>query len=308
MPWQFGRRLRVLLMRSAAVICGCALLWLAHLLLVPCPLTVRDAVRKAGWNGLQVRMAYVYANASERSDMAFLLENMPDGDLQALSAYFLLENVRYAQQARANAPWAARLSDDVYRQHILPYASVTERRDRWRKRFYTQCHPLVRGCTRPGEAAVKLNQMIYTQFGVRYDANRRPRADQGPLESIEAGYASCTGLSILLVDACRSVGIPARLAGVAHWTGTPGNHTWVEVWDDGWHCLGAAESAALDSAWFTTRAGMADPTDPLRRVYAVSFTPRAMHFPLAWAPASTAIYAEDVTARYRKQFGTRAND
>lgn len=30
---------------------------------------------------------------------------------------------------------------------------------------------------------------------------------------IAAGYASCTGLSIFLVDALRSVGIPARVAG-----------------------------------------------------------------------------------------------
>lgn len=30
------------------------------------------------------------------------------------------------------------------------------------------------------------------------------------------GYASCTGLSIFLVNACRAVGIPARIAGARH--------------------------------------------------------------------------------------------
>lgn len=40
-------------------------------------------------------------------------------------------------------------------------------------------------------------------------------ADQAPKimsvhETLAAGYASCTGLSILLVAACRSLGVPAR--------------------------------------------------------------------------------------------------
>ena len=50
------------------------------------------------------------------------------------------------------------------------------------------------------------------------------------------GMASCTGLSILLVDALRSVGIPARFAGTASWHDDRGNHSWTEVrLDDGWH-------------------------------------------------------------------------
>lgn len=34
---------------------------------------------------------------------------------------------------------------------------------------------------------------------------------------LAAGYASCTGLSIFLVAACRAVGIPARVAGALAW-------------------------------------------------------------------------------------------
>jgi transglutaminase-like putative cysteine protease len=35
------------------------------------------------------------------------------------------------------------------------------------------------------------------------------------MQVIAAGYASCTGLSIFLVDALRAVGIPARVTGDA---------------------------------------------------------------------------------------------
>ena len=39
---------------------------------------------------------------------------------------------------------------------------------------------------------------------------------------METGVATCTGLSILLVDACRSVGVPARIAGTPLWS----NNSW----------------------------------------------------------------------------------
>ena len=44
-------------------------------------------------------------------------------------------------------------------------------------------------------------------INVRYHARKRPKPDQSPYESIDAGFASCTGLSVLLIDACRSVGV-----------------------------------------------------------------------------------------------------
>ena len=71
--------------------------------------------------------------------------------------------------------------------------------------------------------------------------------------------ATCTGLSIMLVEACRAVGVPARVAGIASWPGRGGNHTWVEVWDDGWHFVGAAEpdEKGLDHAWFVGDAAKA---------------------------------------------------
>jgi len=77
-------------------------------------------------------------------------------------------------------------------------------------------------------------------------SREREKADQSSFESIASGKASCTGLSILLVDACRAVGIPARVVGTPLWVDRSGNHTWVEIWDDGWRYLGACESKRLD--------------------------------------------------------------
>ena len=115
-----------------------------------------------------------------------------------------------------------------------------------------------RDCRRPGQAALALNKALFRDYKVVYNT-RRLRPDQSSKESIKQGMATCTGLSIMLVEACRSVGVPARLAGIAAWPGRGGNHTWVEVWDDGWHCVGAAEpdEKGLDHAWFIGEAARA---------------------------------------------------
>ena len=93
--------------------------------------------------------------------------------------------------------------------------------------------------------------------------------------------ASCTGLSILLIDACRAVGVPARFVGTPLWSDGSGNHSWVEVWDDGWHFTGAAEPTgdALNKAWFTGRAAQAQRDSERYGVDQVVFPHRDQRWP-----------------------------
>ena len=101
---------------------------------------------------------------------------------------------------------------------------------------------------------------------------------------METGLASCTGLAILLADACRSVGVPARLAGVPNWIDDRGNHTWVEIWDQRWHFAGAAEPDAngLDHAWFQHDASLAvkDSKEHASGFCGQAALPQATHFDL----------------------------
>lgn len=261
------------------------------------------AYRYAQSNGQQIAKALLGSKKDEREDVCFLVANMPLRDLRTLTADYLLENVRYARKAMTEAPWKDKVSKEIYQEYVLPYANLTEKRETWRKEFYEKLKPAVKGIDSPGEVAVKLNQTIYNTFNVKYHATKRPHPDQGPLESIKATFASCTGLSILLVDACRAVGIPARVAGVAQWTKGPGNHTWVEVWDDGWHCLGAAESKKLNGVWFGKGAAAADTSDPMKRVYAAKFSRDSLRFPIAWNPYADYVPAVDVSQWYKDTFG-----
>ena len=266
---------------------------------------IRYAYKYAQKNSAQIIKALQDSCKNEVKDMSFLVANMPLRDLTSLDADYLLENLRYAQKAFAEAPWKDKVSPELYREYILPYANLTEKRESWRKGFYEKLQPLVKGIDSPGDVAVKLNQTIYELFKVKYHPTKRPRPDQGPLESIKAGFASCTGLSVLLVDACRSVGIPARVAGVAQWTKGPGNHTWVEVWDGTWHCLGAAESKKLNQVWFGEGAAAADTGNSMKRVYAASFSRTTLHFPVAWNPYACYVPAIDVSQHYKELFGIK---
>ena len=210
----------------------------------------------------------------------FLIEHMPDRDLKTVSAELLLNTVKSADHARRTLPWD-KVPEAIFLNDVLPYAVVNERRDQWRSDFYQRFFNLVKDCASAREAAVVLNLKIWKLVDVKY-STRRPKADQSACESIAAKLASCTGLSILLIDACRAVGIPARLVGVPSWTGKSGNHSWVEIWDDGWHFLGAFDGKKLDEGWFVDGASKANDSNWMYQVYATSFKKQHTYFPCVW--------------------------
>ncbi len=104
-------------------------------------------------------------------------------------------------------------------------------------------------------------------------------------------------------DACRSVGVPARLVGTKLWSDKSGNHTWVEIWDNGWHFTGACEPdpKGLDSGWFVDKAAQAQKDSREHGIYAASFRKSSVTFPLVWAPGNRSVFAEDVTDRYTQR-------
>jgi hypothetical protein len=262
-------------------------------------LEVEAALERAGDNRGQLERALHRVPAAEREGMEFLIVNMPQRDLQELTADFLLDNVHGAYQAWDEAPWKHAIPKEIFLNNVLPYANINERRDLWREDFRQRFLPLVKSAKSPSEAAALLNQQLFPSVKVKYSTQRR-KADQSPYESIKSGLASCTGLSVLLIDACRAVGVPARFVGTPLWSDRSGNHSWVEIFDDGWHFTGAAEpnGMALNKAWFIDRASKAQRDDQLHAIYAVSFQKTPITFPLVWDRSIDYIHAVNVTDRY----------
>jgi predicted esterase len=231
----------------------------------------------------------------------FLLEHMPETDKESLTTAFLLENLDLALQARTSFPWAKDIPEEIFLNDVLPYAVFDEPRDPWRAYFLEKATPLVKDAKTASEATQILNRDLFKLIKTHYNTERK-RTNQSPKESIEQGKATCTGLSIILVAACRSVGIPARAAGTPMWHDKSGNHTWVEIWDKNWHFTGADEfdQKGLNHAWFTEYASKADDSQPAHSIYATSWKKDQGIFPMVWAPTNKSVGGENITGSYRK--------
>ena len=214
--------------------------------------------------------------AEQRPWHDFLVEYLPPRDARA-DPELMRENLAYAARVRRATPVGMVVPEDIFLDYVLPHRFIDERWQPWRamlcERFMDRAHR----AASVEDAVFMLNRRVYEELGVEYHPTRRPHNNMSVAESIEAGFASCTGLSILLAAACRAVGIPARLAGVAAWTDGGGNHTWVEVWDHGrWRVVAARESFAYDQTWFNDKAR--DQT-----VYALAYRDTGLRFPVPWS-------------------------
>jgi len=199
----------------------------------------------------------------------FLVAFMPESDLLILNATYLAENVRLAMRARKMYAdrWGGKISWTTFLNDVLPYASLAEPRDSWRNVFFKYMSRVVDHCDTATCAALALNQKgwsIVNPAIVFQAAKPNELNSYSPFQTMRRHNSSCTGLSIFLVDALRSVGIPARVAGVPHWNkgsgicpsgdadAQCGNHNWVEVFADGaWHFIDQrGGSHSLDRGWF----------------------------------------------------------
>ena len=255
-------------------------------------------IATAGDNAKELKKALKEVPRNEREGMAFLISYMPERDARSLSADFLLENVQYAYKARAEFPWAKEVPDSVFLNDVVAYANLNENRESWRKDFYERFKKYVAPCKTMREAIDSVNKNVRDELLVDYNT-KREKPDQAPYESMRQHMASCSGLSILLTDAFRAVGIPSRVAGTPAWHDDRGNHNWNEVWIDGqWRFTEYYPSDDLDQSWFLTDAGKAIKEDVRKAIYAASFKPTGCYFPLVWDENIRYVHAENVTDRY----------
>lgn len=270
---------------------------IALLLLTLAPL----AAAQSSWPEIQKQATERHGEAGTAA-AAFLAEHHPERD-EAIDPAIVLESIAVALRARNTYPWAKDLSEDLFLNDVLPYATLDEPRVLARERVHDLAAGIVEGATSAEEATQALNRELFKRTGVRY-STQRLRANQNSVETLDTQLASCTGLSILLVDACRSVGIPARVAGIANWTDRNGNHTWVEIHDgERWRFTGAAEYDAngLDRGWFTGPASSAIEGHDLHAIWASSWRTTGHRFPLAWNMADRSVPGVDVTRRYASE-------
>jgi hypothetical protein len=263
-----------------------------------------------------------FAEATEAATR-FLRENMPAFDRANEATLFdggIVEptvNISLAVKANTTAfPWAAGVSRSAFNDYVLPYANVNEARNNWRPLLYRLLAPLVAGdnVTTLEDAADAINAGMWKALG-REDKPIVFKSEQTPLiydpmSTIVYGFASCTGVSILYVDALRSVGIPARVVGTPAWNGkeSNGNHNWVEVLlEGGWSFNEAAPAGPGEKfgtpcdKWFCTKAKFVAGAAPANatEVFAAKFSQTGKtRFPMAWDLQNKDVPGIDRSAYY----------
>ena len=259
-----------------------------------------DRYKIAGKNKREIKRAIKSIPKEYTDGMEWLVLHMPDNDLKTLSSNFLIENVINAYESLNEAPWKEDIPQHIFFNYILPYANLNERRESWRNQFRAKFKSLIKNSKTPYEAAATLNNTIFSELGVKYSTERK-KADQSPSETIETGLASCTGLSILLIDVCRSLGIPARFVGTSMWYNDSGNHSWVEIWDGEWYFTGAAEPTKnkLNEGWFILNASKAIEGDQKYGIYASTWSKSESYFSMDWLPEVKIYNAIEVTRKYK---------
>jgi hypothetical protein len=277
-------------MNLRLVLCGLAAIALGIALIVwpskgynPADDSALQDVVAASSRAAELEALMAETPVEQQQEMAFLLKSMPDFDRETMDLSLLKENVEYAHMVREKYQWAKQLPEDVYLYDVLPYHVVDEVRDSWRKELYELFAPAVDTCSTMYDALCAVNANIPRLTGVDYNT-KREKTNQSPRESMRQGMASCTGLAILLVDAYRAVGIPARFAGTASWHDNRGNHSWTEVWLDGeWRVTEYYCPSKLDHLWFMPDASKAKEDDRTYAIYATRFGKANDWFPMVWA-------------------------
>ena len=188
-------------------------------------------------------------SVEEREALMFLYAYSPLIDLSFSWGDFLLENVRWAFQAREAMPWGKDIPEDIFRHFVLPVRGGKENLDTARIVFYKELKERVATCESMEKAALEVNHWCHEHV-IYKPTNARTRS---PLATMLTAYGRCGEESIFTLAALRAVGIPARQIYTPRWAHCDDNHAWIEVWVDGeWKYLGACEpEPRLNIAWFT---------------------------------------------------------
>lgn len=271
-----------------------------------------NLLERAEFNKSEIAIALNSVSPEQKKGMDFLVKYMPESDLKTIKSDFLLENVKLAYKARKKYQWTQDVPEEIFLNDVLPYAVVDETRDNWRKDFHERFDKYVKNAETLEEAVRLVNFAVQKEVNVKY-SRKRKKPHQSPYESMEINVASCTGLSILLIDAFRSVGIPARMAGIPSWTTKEGNHNWVEVWmpsDKSWHCteFNPDKSGVLDKGWYVKHASQANPESVYHSIYASSWKPTKIHFPLVWDLENKQVHGINVSDFYIALSDSEANE
>ena len=204
----------------------------------------------AAWGPILAELA-----GERREAMAFLLDHLPQPDLDCYPPDLFLRFADHALALRASVPWCKALGWEIFAHYVLFPRVNDEDLSFHREIFRASLWPRVRDLPTEEERVLEVNRWC-REHAVYQAQDERTAA---PLTVYRCGSGRCGEESAFLVSALRSVGIAARQVYAPRWSHCDDNHAWVEALCGGvWRFLGACEpEPVLDRGWFTTAASRA---------------------------------------------------
>lgn len=250
--------------------------------------------------------------------MDFLHDNMPPRDMENVLDAVLNETVTYALFTREMDlynGYTQSLPFDIFTNYVLPYAVLSESRDNWRKYFYNRLYPLIIANTSMNQWSVSNITLWFVNhqnqiFDLYFNSDSTPMV-YSPFEVLSYGYGSCTGYSLFVVAALRSIGIASRIAGTPSWvqncTNLDGNHNWLEIYDENGHWSFTDSPGGynkMNVTWFYPQDTSCQIEGSLNHsIYASSFkkdNESSTYFVMEWDENAIYVPAFDVTTNYQK--------
>jgi len=164
--------------------------------------------------------------------------------------------------APSDLPWTQEYDDDMFLNFVAALTHFDEPADAWSSLLGGRLHPfeLAEKKTTLKQVARYVVDHIWTCFegepAIEFKEGQTPES-LSVIDILRSKHASSEGLSIFLANGLRSVGVPARVVGVAKWNekevGKDGSYAWVEAYFDGkWNFIDAVPgNTEWNSAWFT---------------------------------------------------------
>ena len=191
-------------------------------------------------------------SAMEKRIMEYYFITTPMSELLSIDFSLLHKYASHAAMLKNTMSWAKDLDLDTFLCYVAGARAHLERVTDVREFFYDELKDIVKDRTLT-EAACLVNFWCSEQATY---GDTDALTESSPLGMYNGGSGRCEEESVFVVNAMRSVGIPARVCPM-FWSIVPGGHAVIQVLIDGeWHYMGSCEpDPVVDSGWFTGRLG-----------------------------------------------------
>ncbi len=197
---------------------------------------------------------------AEKRIMEYYFITTPMSELLSIDFSLLHKYASHAAMLKESMSWAKDLDLDTFLCYVAGARAHLERVTDVREFFYDELKDIVKDRTLT-EAACLVNFWCSEQATY---GDTDALTESSPLGMYNGGSGRCEEESVFVVNAMRSVGIPARVCPM-FWSIVPGGHAVTQVLIDGeWHYMGSCEpDPVVDSGWFTGRLGSLIKTEHL---------------------------------------------